>query len=57
MCVWYTQVMPQVGLPVSITLWETMEGIPMANRVLAGWLFNSVIAWFKVLLSLERQKG
>lgn len=36
MCVWYTQVMPQVGLPVSITLWETMEGIPMANRVLAG---------------------
>lgn len=32
MCVWYTQVMPQIGPPVLITFMETMEGIPIANK-------------------------
>lgn len=33
---------------------ETMEGMPMANRFVASWPFNGVVAWFKVLLSPER---
>lgn len=27
-CVWYTQVMPQVGLPVPITSWKLWKEFP-----------------------------
>lgn len=42
------------GSTCTNNLRETMEGIPITSRFLAGWPFNSVIAWFKVLLSLVR---
>lgn len=42
------------GSTCTANFMETMEGIPIANRFLSGWPLNGVIAWFKVLLSLER---